>query len=255
MFATAIKYCSDNGIKMYRVTSHLFPFYESTVGADILDHLTDKLLDVGNLARALDIRVVMHPDQWVVLSSDTKEVVERSIQELQHHARVFDDMGLSQTHYNLLNIHGGKRDRLNNLIKVINDLPTNVKSRLTLENDENCYSVRELYKVHELTNIPILFDFHHSIINNKLCSYDHKKITEEYQVAASTWSQHSNVTTHISNGAADLLDSKHSDYIVRYPELLLTVPWVEVEARKKELALVQLKQSLENYYGHDHTNN
>jgi UV DNA damage endonuclease len=248
MFVSAINYCATNDIKMYRVTSHLFPFYETEIGVSILATLSNELKTIGNTAKTLDIRVVMHPDQWVVLSSDSSETISRSVDELIHHAIMFDLMGFSRTHFNLLNVHGGKRGNSTTLIKVINDLPHRIKSRLTLENDERCYSTKELFKVHELTNVPILFDFHHSLVNNKLCSYNHRIIKQEFELAKSTWGNSTDVTTHISNGTTGLLDSRHSDYITNFPEVMLDAPWVEVEARSKELALRQLENDLENYY-------
>lgn len=248
MFISAIKYCANNNIPMYRVTSHLFPFYETEVGTTLLNSLINKLQLVGGTAKSLNIRVVMHPDQWVVLSSDNLETIKRSIDELIHHANVFDLAGLSKTHFNLLNIHGGKRGNAKTLVSVINDLPDNVRYRLTLENDERCYSTKDLYNIHELTNVPILFDFHHSLVNNRCCSYDHKTITQEFELSKNTWGNTYWQTTHISNGTASLLDNKHSDYITRYPECLLTAPWVEVEARMKEQALFQLRDSMESYY-------
>jgi UV DNA damage endonuclease len=96
--------------------------------------------------------------------------------------------------------------------------------------------------------VPILFDFHHSLVNNKLCSYNHRIIKQEFELAKSTWGNSTDVTTHISNGTTGLLDSRHSDYITNFPEVMLDAPWVEVEARSKELALRQLENDLENYY-------
>lgn len=252
MFSNAVIYCARNGIAMYRVTSHLFPFYETTAGIEALNSVSNKLPILGQLISELNVRVVMHPDQWVVLSSDKAQVIERSIEELIFHAKVFDLMGLKSNRFNLLNIHGGKKGNALVLINTIKNLPFNVRNRLTLENDEKSYSTKDLLFVSDKTNVPILFDFHHSLINNRLSSYDHKKISEEYHLSKQTWnSEESYCTTHISNGSGGFLDCKHSDFIDRYPELLLNgdvVPYVEVEARGKELAIFALRHKMLTYY-------
>lgn len=242
MFISAIKFCSDNNIPMYRVTSHLFPFYESDAGKLLLQKFKNKLLDIGEIAKKLNIRVTMHPDQYVVLSSDSSQTIQNSINELIHHADIFDACGFVQNHYNLLNIHGGKKDRTNNLINTINNLPDNVKNRLTLENDENCYNSKQLYQVYLETGIPILFDFHHSLISNKCTNYNDEIIAEEFELAKSTWENKKLITTHISNGHEGLLNRKHSEYIEKYPKVMLEAPWIECEARGKENSIYKLKE-------------
>ena len=47
----------------------------------------------GELARQLGVRLSMHPGQFVVLASDTPEIVERSIEEFEYHADIIRWMG------------------------------------------------------------------------------------------------------------------------------------------------------------------
>ncbi len=62
-----------------------------------------------------------------------------------------------------MNVHGGKSGRGKELVEVILQLPENIKSRLTLENDENAYSTSELLEVCQSAGIPLVFDAHHHI--------------------------------------------------------------------------------------------
>jgi UV DNA damage endonuclease len=241
-FKAAIQYCKNSSIGMYRVTSNLFPMLGvDEIGVSLFHEFKDELETVGKLAKKYKVRITVHPDQFNVLSSDTVETVNNSIQNLHYHALTFDYMKLSQTRYNLINIHGGKGNRIQQLIKVVNNLPTNIKNRLTFENDENSYSVEHLIQVYEATGVPVLFDFHHHLCMNKLSNYSNGYMEVAYEKAVNTWEDSSLVTTHISNGTTGLHDRRHSDYINLFPDFLNEVPYVEVEARSKNLALKQLQ--------------
>jgi len=52
------------------------------------------------------MRVTTHPSQFVVLSSLNPNVIKNSIEQLKHHAWIFDKMGLDESPYYLINIHG-----------------------------------------------------------------------------------------------------------------------------------------------------
>lgn len=243
MFINAIQYCKDNNILMYRVTSDLFPMIgEDDISINLFHSFKDELAEVGKLAKKYKIRVVIHPSQFNVLSSDNNETISNSIKNLHYHALTFDYMKLSCNRYNLINIHGGKKDRINQLIKVVNLLPDNIRNRLTFENDENSYSVDDLVEVHKHTGVSVLFDFHHHLVMSKLNTYDSGYMEEAYFKAYETWEDKNMVTTHISNGTCDLHDRRHSDYITLFPEILVDVPYVEVEARFKNKAIDKLKQ-------------
>lgn len=58
---------------------------------------------------------------------------------------------------------GDKEMTLDRFAKNYERLSPNLQKRLTVENDDrpNSYSLRELMRLHELTGIPLVFDFHH----------------------------------------------------------------------------------------------
>jgi UV DNA damage endonuclease len=136
---------------------------------DILDNdeqISLLLAKLGSAFMTAGIRVTTHPDQFVVLSSDNPNTVNNAIKELSHHAWVFDKMGLPVSPFAAINIHGGKSDQLDQLVKAIGYLPNNVRSRLTLENDESAYSIVDLLPAYELTGVPIVWDSHHHTFND-----------------------------------------------------------------------------------------
>jgi len=135
-------------IKSFRLSSSLFPLYEFCADDARNDsQLISRLATLGKMFKDHGIRVTTHPGQFTVLSSDKQNVVDNSIRELQYHAWIFDQMGFDETPFYAINIHGGKANRKEQLINVIQSLPSNVKNRLTLENDEKCYNVTDLCSI------------------------------------------------------------------------------------------------------------
>lgn len=239
----ALEYCHKRGIKLYRMSSGLFPLsdWEDNIGATILDNMGAELARVGQKATKLGVRVVLHPDQFVVLSSDSPLIVESSIKILTGHAHTFDLMGLPQSPWALMNIHGGKSQRTDNLVNVISQLPDNIKNRLTFENDEHAYSSSEILEVCQRTGVPMVFDAHHHICHENLESYDDPSVTEMFYAARETWENPDWQLVHISNGEEAFKDRKHSDLINSMPEVYREAPWIEVEAKHKEDAIANLR--------------
>ncbi|HEY9850198.1 MAG TPA: UV DNA damage repair endonuclease UvsE [Leptolyngbyaceae cyanobacterium] len=237
----AIAFCNFHQIRLYRVTSALFPFADEPVGEEVLAEFTDKLAQIGDRATELGIRIVIHPDQFVVLSSDKPDVIENSIKILRTHAMILDLLGLPRSPWTIMEIHGGKSDRSERLIDVINNLPENIRSRLALENDEHAYSATEILDICRAVNIPMVFDAHHHVIHEKLDSYEHPSVGEMLAEARTTWPHPEWQLVHISNGRESFNDPHHSDLITVMPSAYRHAPWIEVEAKLKEEAINKLR--------------
>ncbi|MEG4813756.1 UV DNA damage repair endonuclease UvsE [Microcoleus sp. K5-D4] len=237
----AIDFCSVNQIKLYRMTSALFPFADTDLGEAVLNSMAEELRNTGDRAISLNIRLVLHPDQFVVLSSDKPDVVENSIKILATHALILDMLGQPRSPQALMNIHGGKSDRTSQLKSVIRDLPESIRSRLTFENDEYAYSSSEILEVCLDTGVPMVFDAHHHVIHEHLESYDDPSVAEMLAAARTTWSVPEWQLVHISNGREFFADPRHSDVITEMPNCYYQAPWIEVEAKFKELAIEKLR--------------
>ncbi len=238
----AIDFCAANEIKLYRMTSALFPFADTDLGEAVLRSMTEELRNTGDRAISLNIRLVLHPDQFVVLSSDKLSVVENSIKILATHALILDMLQQPRSPYALMNIHGGKGDRTLQLKSVIRDLPESIRSRLTFENDEYAYSSSELLEVCLDTGVPMVFDAHHHVIHEHLESYDDPNVAEMLAAARTSWSVPELQLVHISNGKEFFADPRHSDLIADMPNCYYDAPWIEVEAKFKELAIEKLRK-------------
>lgn len=238
----ALTFCDEQGIRLYRLISGLFPFADDPIGEGVLLEFSEELRRVGDRSKQLGIRLVLHPDQFVVLNSDRPEVIENSIKILSTHARTFDLMGLPQSPWALMNIHGGKSDRSERLIETIRALPDNIRLRLTLENDEYSYSAAEIAEICKAADIAMVFDAHHHVIHEHIDSYEHPSVAEMLAAARATWKVPEWQLVHISNGCETFNDQRHSDDISLMPSCYWNVSWIEIEAKQKELAIAKLMQ-------------
>ena len=78
----AIDFCQAHSIRLYRLSSNTFPFADDVIGEDVLTEIAEGLRQVGHRANALGIRLVLHPEQFVVLNFDRPDVIKNSIKVL-----------------------------------------------------------------------------------------------------------------------------------------------------------------------------
>ena len=237
----ALAFCARHRISLYRVSSGLFPLSDEEIGTQILEQMSPLLSTIGTQATRLGIRVVLHPDQYVVLNSTSPQVVQNSVKILQRHALTLDLFGLPRNPWSAMTIHGGKGGRPEALVQAIQTLPDPVRCRLTLENDERAYSGEEILAVCRKSGIPMVFDAHHHVCHERLSSYDHPTVAELLGAARDTWPQPHWQLVHLSNGRESFTDPAHSDFIEAMPGAYHAAPWIEVEAKAKEQAIARLR--------------
>jgi len=246
-----IKWNEQQGIKLFRTTSNLFP-WSSEYELSTMPHFTtisNLLKDIGVLVSNYGQRITSHPGPFNVLVSPNEKVVLNTINDLSLHGEVFDLMGLSRTPYNVINIHcngvyGDKISAMDRFCRNFDMLPDSVKTRLTVENDDkgSMYSVKDLMYIHKQIGIPIVFDYHH----HKFCTGDLSE-KEALEMAMSTWPKGIKPVVHYSESAIGKIPQAHSDYIF---DKINTYGYdldIEVEAKMKELAVLNYL----NKYGHN----
>lgn len=237
----AIDFCHAHDIRLYRLTSAFFPFADDEAGAGVLDEISDEVKRTGERINAAGLRLVLHPDQFVVLNSDSPHVIENSIKILETHALIFDMLEQPRSAWAVMNVHGGKGDRAARLIETIGNLSEGVRSRLTLENDEYSYGAREILEICRAARVPFVFDAHHHVCREKLSSYDDESVVEMFYAARETWPRAEWQLVHISNGREHFNDRSHSELVAVMPEVFREAPFIEIEAKHKELAIAKLR--------------
>jgi UV DNA damage endonuclease len=240
------------GIGAFRISSPLFPRYtHPDVGYRLEDlphrrQILQQLKSVRINAQQKGLRLSFHPDQFVVLSSPHPEVVASSLRELDYQGLLAELVGAD-----VINLHGGgaygdKAAALQRLRKNFARLSPDVRSRLTLENDDRTYTVRDLLPVCRELGIPLVYDVHHH-----RCNPD--GLTEEAatEAALESWRATGREPFfHLSSPRAGWQrDDRrpHADYIEPddfphcWRELTCTI---DVEAKARELAVLQLAGAL-----------
>ncbi|HEX8912334.1 MAG TPA: hypothetical protein VF796_08230 [Humisphaera sp.] len=240
----AVDYCAALGVRLYRVTSNLFPQIDHPVGQRVFQSLRAAMGPFADYAGRKGVRVIIHPDQYVVLNSESEQVAANSVAIMRDHADAFDALGLPRTPWACMILHGGKGGRADAMVAAIGRLPENVRTRLVLENDESCYGAEEILDICRRAKVPMVFDAHHHAVRAKLDSYEHESVRHFTRAARDTWPRPDWQVVHISNGSAEFGDEKHSELIADFPSAYLDVPWVEVEAKGKEVAIDSLRLRL-----------
>jgi UV DNA damage endonuclease len=167
-----LEYNVKNDLLFFRISSDLVPFASHPICKfDWICYFKDDFRKIGNFIKKNNIRISMHPDQFVLINALKKDIIERSIKELRYHCNVLDAMKLddsAKVQIHVGGVYGDKKEAINRFIDNYQGLPKKIKKRLVIENDERLYSLKDCLDISETVHIPIIFDsFHHECNNNK----------------------------------------------------------------------------------------
>lgn len=164
-----IDYNRREEIRLFRISSDIVPFFSHPANPLAWwDEETERLAAIGAAVRDGGLRVSMHPGQYTVLNSPRAEVVEATRRDLAAHARFLDALGLPDRHRILLHlggVYGDRRASLDRFVEAARSLPEAVLRRLTLENDERCFSIGQVLEAARRLGLPAIFDnLHHRLL-------------------------------------------------------------------------------------------
>ncbi len=128
--------------------------------SDVLSFLEKKYFKAGEHARKLDVRLSMHPGQFVVLASSTPEVVERSIAEFEYHANIIRWMGYGKTFQDFkCNVHISGKEGPEGIKLVLKRLSPEARNTITIENDEMTWGIEASLELAD--TLALVLDIHH----------------------------------------------------------------------------------------------
>lgn len=173
-------------ILFFRITSDLVPFASHPVCTSGWQrYLADDLSAIGDLIARSRVRISMHPDQFIILNSPDRRVVERSIDELAYHAGLMDLLDLPATDKIQLHVGGMYGDPGGSIARFVHTydrLDPLIRKRLVVENDDRRFAAADCLEIHNMSGIPVLFDvFHHA------CRNSGEDITTMLSLIARTW--------------------------------------------------------------------
>lgn len=167
-----VDYLIEADIRMYRISSDIAPYITHP---DLprfhgqIEECQEELSGLGDRLRRHDIRVSMHPSQYIVLNSPNERVAESAARDFDYHARFLDSLGVGHAAVIVTHVGGVYGDRpaaMQRFIDRYRRLPERVRARSVLENDEVSYPVSDIRSIHEVCGIPLVFDILHHRVNN-----------------------------------------------------------------------------------------
>ena len=242
-----IKWNEKKGIKLYRMSSDMFPWMSEYEFADLPDYkkINNLLRGAGNLAKKYGQRLTFHPGPFDVLASLNPNVVKKTIRDLNQHGEIMDMIGLPRTPYAAINIHvnttqGGKTESMQRFVENFELLDDSVKTRLVVENDdkETQYTTEDLHEgVYSKIGIPITFDYHHHWCHPGALTQE-----EALKLASTTWGDtkqlvHFSSCRTIHEDETQTNKRAHADFIYEFIDSYGLSLDVEIEAKAKELAV------------------
>jgi len=130
---------------------------------DVVAYCEKHYRAVGDTARALDVRLSMHPGQFCVLASDNEEIVERSIEEFEYHANLIRYMGYGQRFQDFkCNVHISGRKGPAGIKDTLKRLSPEARNTITIENDENSWGLDASLELAD--DLALVLDIHHHLI-------------------------------------------------------------------------------------------
>ncbi|HEU4830499.1 MAG TPA: UV DNA damage repair endonuclease UvsE [Gemmatimonadales bacterium] len=246
----AVEACAALGIGAFRITSQILPLGthpSSGYSLESLDadgSIQSAFRTAGAMARALDVRLSFHPDQFVVLNSVREDVVASSVRELDFQARLAALIGADTLVLHGGSMTGGRDAAIERLARGIDRLGGEARARLALENDDRRFTPADLVPLARRSGVPLVYDVHHH-----RCHPDGLDVEEATAAAAETWGGRE-PWAHISSprdGWSAANPRPHADYV---DPADVPAEWIgrrltiDVEAKAKERAVVAIMAAL-----------
>ena len=244
-------------IELYRLSSSIVPLAtHPDVAWDFVTPFLEEWREIGDVVKKYQLRVSFHPNQFTLFTSAKEEITDNAVKDMVYHYQMLEAMGVHAD--SLINIHvggayGDKQATIGRFHENLRHLPTNVKSIMTLENDDKTYNADETLAVCQQEDIPFVFDYHHHLAN-----LGNLSLEQILPAAYETWATRGlKPKIHISSPKAASTFRSHADFVD--PEFVK--PLLEVlrkigvdvdfmvEAKMKDQALLKLVEDLSKIRG------
>ena len=220
-----LKYNVKSNLLFFRVSSDIIPFASHPICKFAWYKFFQRELEnIGDYIKKHNIRISMHPDQFVILNSPNEKILENSINELKYHCKLLDTMCLDETAKVQIHVGGiyqNKPEAIDRFIKTYNNIHLidhSIKKRLVIENDDHLYNIEDCLYINQQTGIPVVFDnFHHECFGS---SSKEAKILEReglvrkpLQKTMSTWKDNKDgipIVDYSSQDLGNVINDNHT---------------------------------------------
>ena len=252
-------YNVKNNFHFYRMTSHLVPLltYKDSYN-NILIKYKEQLANIGSYIQKNNMRVDMHPDQFLVLNSTNPNVVDSTMTSLNYYYELMKKLNLKTNI--ILHIGSGQEGKTEAMKRFENNfrkLPKKIKDLIAIENDDKIFNISNTLSLAKKLNIPMVLDYHHFLVNK-----NNEKIEDFIIDIFSTWKKTPKI--HFSSPKNKKEKRSHHDYIDSdtFIDFMEKIKFcdidfdVMIEAKQKDEALFRLIRELKyktNYQFLDET--
>jgi UV DNA damage endonuclease len=269
------RYLEKRNISMYRISSDIAPY---ATHPDLpkfhkqISESAQELRQLGAEARRLDLRLSMHPSQFVVINSPDVDLRRKSIWDLESQAEILDAMELGPEAVLIIHAGGAYGDQqasLQRWVRSYEMLPEPVKRRLVLENDDTRFSAANVLWAHDRTGVRLIFDLQHYWCLNP----EGLPLRPTFERFLRSWPAGVRPKMHFSSPRTEMRQVQRTNRKTGKKESVLQAPvWtghadfnhpfefiaflrqvadlefdVMLEAKAKDLALIRLRQDLLRY--------
>ncbi len=254
-----LRYNEAYHIQVYRFTSKLVPLatHPITEDWDYPEEFKEEFRKIGDLVKEKDFRVSAHPDHYTLINSKSKDVVRKAIKDLDYHVRIYEAMGIEDPKYKLVLHVGGlyknKEESIARFKENFLQLPDRIRRRIVLENDDKSYSAADVLDICRDLKIPMVVDIHHHH-----CVNGGERLRDLLPEIFDTWEgEYFPPKIHFSSPKSSKDFRSHADDIdvkefVDFLNISREIGRdfdVMLEAKNKNMALMNLSQSLEGLEG------
>ena len=240
-------YNIKNNIHFYRMSSAIFPLgTHPNVHYNPLKIFKEKLEKIGKIIKENNLRVDIHLDQFCVLNSTNKDVVNSTINIIKFYKNMLDTMKLKT--YMIIHVGSNTFGKQNSITRFINNfqkLDEETQKTIILENDDKIFNIKDVLYICKKLNIPMVLDYHHH-----KCNCDNIKIEEYIEEIFKTWKTKPKI--HLSSPKTKKEFRAHNDYIdindfIELEKIIKKTNKdvdIMIEAKEKDNALFKLTREL-----------
>lgn len=258
-----IDYNIKNNIHFYRISSALIPLAtKKEVVFDYIEKYKSIYERIGKKIENAKMRVDFHPDEFCVINSVKKEVLENTLEILIYHYSILEALHIKNK---VLIVHigsnvFGKEKSLKRFEKEFLKLPKFIRECIAIENDDKVFDIKDTLRLCQRLGCPFVLDYHHYI-----CNHEDEDINNYYEQIFATW-KNINPKVHFSspkNKTKKEIRSHHdyinSDDFILFLEQIKHLSFdidIMLEAKAKDDALFRLVRQIKyktNYYFLDET--
>ena len=269
-------YLGRANIHMYRLSSDLAPYLTHPDMPQFhhqIDDCAAELALVGQMAREADLRLSLHPSQYVVLNAADEAIAAKGAAEITAQAQILEAMNLGPEAVVVIHlggVYGDKKSAMERFVTRYEGLPAVARQRLVLENDDASYSVTDIHRIHQQTGLRLVFDYLHFLNHNP----EDLSLTEALALPLDTWPADVTPKVHFSSPSTAMRTVEHKDSRTGGRRLVLRPPRptqhadfidpfafiaflrqaqglrdfdVMLEAKAKDLALLRLRDDLDRF--------